>query len=63
MTQKEKKTLQYLERQLAAYAEMNIGESWDETYPEHNDIIRKLIKLEPFYGTAAAGPELVCRAM
>ena len=63
MTQKEKKTLQYLERQLAAYAEMNIGESWDETYPEHNDIIRKLIKLEPFYGIATDGPELVCRAM
>ena len=63
MTQKEQKTLQYLERQLAAYAEMNIGESWDETYPGHNDIVRNYIRLEPFYGTATDGPELVCRAM
>ena len=63
MTQKEKKTLQYLERELAAYAEMNITDGLEECYPGHNDIVRNLIKLEPFYGTAADGPELVCRAM
>lgn len=63
MTQKEQKTLQYLERELAAYAETNITDGLEASYPGHNDIIRKLIRLEPFYGTATDGPELVCRAM
>lgn len=63
MTQKEQKTLQYLERELAAYAEMNITDGWEESYPGHNDIVRNLIRLEPFYGTATDGPELVCKAM
>lgn len=63
MTQKEKATLQYLERELAAYAETNITDGLEAHYPGHNDIVRNLIKLDPFYGTFTDGPELVCRAM
>lgn len=63
MTQKEKATLQYLERELAAYAEMNITDGLEASYPGHNEIVRNNIRLEPFYGTTTDGPELVCRAM
>jgi hypothetical protein len=63
MTQKEKATLQYLERELAAYAEENITDLWEANYPGHNDIVRNCIRLEPFYGTATDGPNLVYRAM
>lgn len=63
MTQKEKKVLQFLERELAAYAEENITDGLEASYPGHNDIIRNLIRLDPFYGIATDGPELVYRAM
>ena len=63
MTQKEQKTIQYLERELAAYAETNITDGLEASYPGHNDIVRNSIRLDPFYGTATDGPELVCRAM
>lgn len=63
MTQKEKKVLQYLERQLAAYAEKEITDVLEANYPGHNDIVRNLIRLSPFYGIVTDGPELVCRAM
>jgi len=63
MTQKEKKVLQYLERELAAYAEQNITDGLEASYPGHNDIVRNSIKLDPFYGTFTDGPELVCIAM
>ena len=63
MTQKEQKTLQYLERELAAYAEKEITDGLEASYPGHNDIIRNLIRLDPFYGPFTDGPELVCRAM
>lgn len=63
MTQKEQKTLQYLERELAAYAEQEITDGLEASYPGHNDIVRNCIRLDPFYGTATDGPELVCRAM
>jgi hypothetical protein len=63
MTQKEQKTLQYLERELAAYAEKEITDGLEANYPGHNEIVRNCIRLEPFYGTATDGPDLVYRAM
>lgn len=63
MTQKEQKTLQYLERELAAYAKENITDELEASYPGHNDIVRKSIKIEPFCGLYTDGPQLVYMAM